>query len=395
MLSNPRYLGIWAFGRKKNRWSSKRDYNRPVDQPESEVAIYQCEDLRILDDELFQAVQARLADFKLGPRGPHKQKKEIHLWDLTTELFYCAQCNARFYQTGAHGKGMQCKLGDLCPCKSAVRREEAVRAVCKELIELIHRDADLVRSILSRSVEIDAGGDQHLNAEIDSHKSKILALANKINELEEMAGQGTAEDRRRRMARINVATSERASLQLELTRLEKSVGGAASVITPEEVSQILSDFDVLLEDAANGKLGADVVYKAFAIFRTLTGGRIMVHVEQRLGRKRTNVRGVFRPHLLKAVRAEAKMNNVADDGLPEPVEVWLREPPRLDLMAEPVHRLVDIDGLSLRGAAAKLCEQGWKVNSGNVWYSYRRWYDMQGLPVPKRPYNNGRPRKAS
>jgi site-specific DNA recombinase len=260
---------------------------------------------------------------------------------------------------------------------------------------LIHRDADLVRSILSRSEAIDAGGDEHLNAEIDSHKSKIQALANKINELEEMAGHGTAEDRRRRITRVNAATSERANLQLELTRLEKSLGGAASVITPEEVSQILCDFDVLLEDAANGKLGADVVYKAFAIFRTLIGGRIMVHVERRPGRTRTNVRGVFRPHLLKAVRAEAQMNNVADDRLPEPVEVWLREPPRLDLLAEPVHRLVDIDRLSLRGAAAKLCEEGWNVNSGNVWYSHRRWYEMRGLPVPKRPYNNGRPRKAS
>ena len=72
MLSNPRFLGL-AFGRKRNRWSSKRDYNQQVDGPETEVAIYRCEDLRILDDELFHAVQARLAEFKLGPRGPHKR----------------------------------------------------------------------------------------------------------------------------------------------------------------------------------------------------------------------------------------------------------------------------------------------------------------------------------
>ena len=82
--------------------------------------------LRILDDELFHAVQARLAEFKHGPRGPHKQKKQLHLWDLTTEFFYCVHCKVRSYQTGANGKGMQCKRGDLCPCKSAVRREEAV-----------------------------------------------------------------------------------------------------------------------------------------------------------------------------------------------------------------------------------------------------------------------------
>ena len=50
-------------------------YNHQIEQPESEVAIYRCEELRILDDELFHAVQARLAEFKLGPRGPHKQQE--------------------------------------------------------------------------------------------------------------------------------------------------------------------------------------------------------------------------------------------------------------------------------------------------------------------------------
>ena len=68
-----------------------------------------------------------------------------------TEFFFCAHCKVRFYQTGANGKGMQCKRGDLCPCKSAVRRKEAVRAVCKKLAELIQRDADLIRQIICRS----------------------------------------------------------------------------------------------------------------------------------------------------------------------------------------------------------------------------------------------------
>jgi hypothetical protein len=30
MLSNPCYTGVWAFGRKKNVWSNKRDYTRQV-----------------------------------------------------------------------------------------------------------------------------------------------------------------------------------------------------------------------------------------------------------------------------------------------------------------------------------------------------------------------------
>jgi site-specific DNA recombinase len=54
---------------------------------------------------------------------------------------------------------------------------------------------------------------------------------------------------------------------------------------------------------------------------------------------------------------------------------------------------MDIQGMSYRDAAAALQKEGHAVNSGNLWYSYRRYYDMHGLPVSKRPYNNGRRRR--
>jgi len=81
-----------------------------------------------------------------------------------------------------------------------------------------------------------------------------------------------------------------------------------------------------------------------------------------------------------------------DEAEAEEADVWLREPPRLDLLVEPVHQLIDIEGLSYRETAKRLREQGHKVNSGNVWYSYHRYYEMHGLPVPKQAYNNGRSR---
>ena len=89
------------------------------------------------------------------------------------------------------------------------------------------------------------------------------------------------------------------------------------------------------------------------------------------------------------------LHGTTDHLLPEEVEVWLRKPPRLDALVERVHELMDQQGLSYRDAAKVLPAEGKKVNSGNVWYSYRRYYDMRDLPVPKRPYNNGRPRKSA
>lgn len=62
------------------------------------------------------------------------------------------------------------------------------------------------------------------------------------------------------------------------------------------------------------------------------------------------------------------------------------------MIAERVHELIEIRGMSHRDAAKQLQREGRNVNSANVWYSYRRWYEMQGLPAPKLPYNNGQKR---
>jgi DNA invertase Pin-like site-specific DNA recombinase len=394
MLSNTRYTGRWEFGRKRNQFSTKLDYVRQVEQPESEVEVYRCEELRIVPDELFFRVQRRLAELKKGPRGPRK-RKGVQLWDLVTEIFWCARCEERFYQTGAHGRGMQCKNGDLCPCKSAVRRDEATRAVCGKLAEVILRDAHLLREVLCRAREIDARGDDDLQAEIATEDRKVQALTARISDLADLAGQGSKDDREQLKAKIRSAQAERASRQLRLTRLRAAADRHAESITPEHVDSILADFAAMLENAAEGKLGDDAVYKASNILRQLVGGRIWVHVERRPGRKQTVARGVFRPHLIRTVKAVAGVRDVDDEEPTEDVEVWLRKPPRLDLLAERVHQLVDLDGLSYRETAKKLREEGHKVNSGNVWYSYRRHYEIQGLPVPERPYNNGRPRRSA
>jgi site-specific DNA recombinase len=390
MLSNARYTGFWAFGRKRNRWSSAADYTQQLLQPETDVAIYRCEELRIVDDELFAAVQQRLAEFKLGPRGP-KKHRDHQLWDLTTHLFYCAHCNVRFHVTGANAGGMQCKNA-LCPARSTVRRRDAVRAICCKLTELLSRDTDLIEDIAARAEQIDSQGDESILAEIAGLEKKVACTTARINDLLEMVGQGTDQDRQETKGRLRHAQAQRAEADCELARLRKVLAAHRETITPEAVRAILADLKELLEKGAAGRLGADLVYKALAVFRQLTGGRIDVHVERRAGRKRTTARGVFCPQIIQAIRNRAELAPAGDQP-PAEVEVWLRPPPKLDLLAERVHHLMDIAGRSYREAAADLQQEGHSVNSGNVWYMYRRWYAMLGQPVPKLPYNSGRPRR--
>ena len=169
---------------------------------------------------------------------------------------------------------MQCKNGDLCPCKSAVRREEAVRAICEKLCELIQQDAELIERTICRAQEIDTRGDDQLRGEISTLERKVAALSNKISDLYELAGQGNDDDRKEVLARMRAAQSDRSTARHELSRLQQTLGSTSATLTPKKVRQILADFTTLLENAAAGQLGEDAVYKAVAVFRSLVGGRV-------------------------------------------------------------------------------------------------------------------------
>lgn len=393
MLSRMAYTGRWEFGRRQNDFSTKKDYTVQVLQPDDKVETFICEELRIVDDELFFAVQDKLDSLKRGPRGPRKDKQP-KLWDLVTDVFQCAACEERLYMAGANGQGMRCKNGDLCPCKTTVRRKEAVLGVCHELGDLVASNSELIESVICRAREVDARGDDRLRSELANLEKKDAAMSRKIDDLFELAGHGTEEDRKEVMGKIQSARTERSGVRRDIARLKTSLAAATEVITPQVVRDILNNFSSLLSGAEEEGEDGDQAHRAAQVFRALVGDKIMVHVEQRPGRKRTNVRGSFQPQLLRAV-ADATHQVPAEsvDAMGK-VWVWLRQPPRMEAIADRVHELIDDQGLSYRDAAKQLRLEGHKVNSGNVWYSYRRWYEMQNLPVPKLDYNNGHRRRS-
>lgn len=398
MLSNPRYTGCWAFGKRKNLWSSKTECNRQVDQPESEVRMYVCEELRIVSDELFHAVQDRLASFQHAPR-PRRKDKPVELCDLTTGLFFCAACSTpgepvRYYQTGARGLGMQCKRGHRCPALSALPRKKAISLVCTKLGELLRRDEELIKDVVCVAKAQDGATVDDRDKLIRTRESAIRNLSTRISNLQDMLGEGTDDDRRGVKEKIRAAQHERQGHQLELTRLQSAV--APKPIAAEDVDRILADLGLLLSDAAAGKLGEDAVHRAYRVFELLVGGSVMVHVDARPGRKRTNARGTFTPNLIAAVNHAAGGDATARPDSVAEVEVWLREPPFLDLWAARAYELVDVRGQSYRSAATIMNrEDGLTINSGKVWQLRKRYYEMRGEPAPDRDYNNGHRRKSA
>jgi site-specific DNA recombinase len=390
MLANPRYIGLWALGKKRNHWSSKRDCNRQKDGPQQEIIVVKSEELRIVSDELFHAVQARLAELKLGPRGP-KTRKQPQLWDLVTDCYFCQNCGVRFYQSGANGGSMSCKKGSLCPCKTNVRRREAARAVCAKLGQLLQLDSALIEQTITRAVELDAAADPALNDCLIHVEAKIVTLSRKIEDLVEMAGQGTDQMRKKLKARVQAAQQELAMAYAEQARIKKALTQESAIITPEQVRTALANLMSLLENAAAGNLGDDLVYRASELFRQLVGGRIEVIIERRQGRKQVNVRGVFRSQIIRV--AQQLLNTLRREEGRENLEVsvWLRIPQR-ELLGEMVKTLIDDEGHTYRSAAKVMQLRGHNINSGVVWQIYKRYYEMIGQPPPKLPYNNGKPR---
>ena len=117
--------------------------------------------------------------------------------------------------------------------------------------------------------------------------------------------------------------------------------------------------------------------------------------QDRPGRKKKSIEGEFQVRLVQAVRCALDQveTETSPQSEPEKTRVWLRQPPRQEQVAERVHELIDIEKVSLRDATKILQSEGWKMNSGNVWYAYRRWYEMQGQTMPRNPYNNGHIRR--
>ncbi len=274
----------------------------------------------------------------------------------------------------------------------AINRQEAVIALIEKLQELLLEDEALLRQIDGDAVEFNNRDDGDIEQQIATVQQQLRTLERKIKIYNNVMGEGDESKDSDMILNLRSAQSQRAKAKTALEQLERDARKRSVVITPEKVRKCLHALPELLSEAAKGKLGEDMVFKAARIVREMIGEKVTVHVSPRAGRSGFNVQGTFRPRLLNVVRSQLGLPMAAATDSAE-VNVWLRKPPRCDRLAERVHQLIDIDDVSYRDAEEILQQEGENVNSGNVWQIYRRYYEMIGKPVPKRKYNSGRPRK--
>lgn len=297
----------------------------------------------------------------------------------------------RFYQTGP---GMRCKNSITCPSATIVRRKYAVKAVCDELTRLLDTDAAMIARVITNARELDARGGEMPRERLVELDRKIASLGRKISDLTDLAGEGSDEDRAEMRGKVRAAQTERTAKQAERAAVQLALSSQRSVITPEQVRGVLSELTTLLEDGAAGRLGEDAVFRAADVFRQLVGGQIWVRVHARPGRQVPLVTGTFLPRLLNTIEGQLRTAPSTNGVLPNESTVCLRKPSQTELLGRLVRQLIEVDNLSAEEVANVLRKDGHKVNPKAVYQIYYRYYQMIGQRIPKRKYNNGRPRRS-
>jgi hypothetical protein len=387
MLSNKRYMGHWEYGRRRSKWSNKRDYVRQVLQPDSEVEVRIEERLRIVSDELFMAVQERLAKH---PRGSTKRsKRPKQLCDLVLDCFFCAACSTperpiRFQVAGSKCTDMRCGNKKICRKRTYVRRDQALGFVLEKLQALLLEDTELVDQVAQATQTHDAEGEDQLRAELGRLQQRLTAMHRKIDDLIELAGQGSPADRAQVKSKIKEAQTVRASLQAGIAQLESALQKGTRGVTAQQVRETLANLSQLLADAAAGNLGSDLIYQAAAAFRQLVGGRIMVHAVPRPGRKRGTLKAVFQPTLLNTVRAKLELPPSPELKPAPEFEVFLRPVSKDDRLSDRVYHLIAHEGLSHGQVVKVLQAEGETVQKGQVRRMWQQYFILRGLPVPER-----------
>src|SRR5262249_51066878 len=135
MLGNEKYAGRWTWGATETRRNSQ-GRKKQAPRPEEERVVRDRPDLRIIDQQTWEAAQRRLAELheRLGlkeghqPRGRGTPPSHVYPQSLLGGLRVCGRCGAklwrhssgrrRYYACPGRKKGL-CDMGAQVPAEAA------------------------------------------------------------------------------------------------------------------------------------------------------------------------------------------------------------------------------------------------------------------------------------
>ena len=377
MLGRKAYRGYWEHGKRKNKWVNKNE--RPIQEmvgPE-EIAVDIREHLRIVSDDLFERVQLVLVRNRrsglFGPRARRDLSVPLSFYAQLTPLFVCHHCGRSL--TLYNGKAIRCPTSkSRCPVKVRIQRDFAINTIIDTLQREVLDNVELVDKIVSQAQTLDRENNDVLPGLIAEKEKAQAALERRMAFMEESIGAGSADEGTKR--RYGECQTQNRRLDMEIRGLRKSSRKTGRVISREEVEAILAGFSDLLRDAASGRMDEERSTEALVLIRQLTGGRVTVEPDPAKKCLRNSGRGRFVPSLSNALRITGNLHEAVAD-LPREIVVPLRRITLRELLADEVHHLQTVEGMSLSAIGRKL-----GCGYSNTKDAFKFWYESRGLQQP-------------
>lgn len=301
LLENPRYRGLWLYGEKENTWILSKDYTRQVKRPEP-LRQVQIEELRIVPDELWYAVQKRLAEERrLNAGRKPKDGNRTARPRLLNGLFHCPDHGRPLQVGGAFGQVMFCPacralLAADRPLYSLLNRELALRLTCETFARLIRQDNGLVDDVIA-ACQGEAAALQRPDPErLAELRTRADQLSRKISFNQRNVGD-TAEDQQETARLIKDLRDQRNATLAELKSLEAGLSRTIRIPTADETRRLFAELDQLLTGAATSSSEAKTG-QAREVIKLLTGGRIDLHQQGERRRHGGWLQGRFQMRLL-------------------------------------------------------------------------------------------------
>ncbi|MBL8792466.1 MAG: recombinase family protein [Planctomycetia bacterium] len=391
LLQNPRYRGWWLYGEKENTWILSKDYTRQIKRPEP-LRQVQIEELRIVSDELWYAVQKRLAEEqRLNAGRKPKDGNRTARPRLLNGLFFCPEHGRPLQVGGAFGHVMFCPACRALPAAdrplySLLNRELALRLTCETLARFIRQDNGLVDEVIAACQAEAAALQQPDPSRLAELRTRADQLARKIAFNQRNVGD-TPEDHEETAKLIKDLRDQRNTALAELKALEAGQARTISIPTKEETRQLLDELDQLLMAAATSNTEANAG-KAREVIKLLTGGRINLYQQGERRRHGGWLQGRFQKRLLpflanKAIGGSTTIGTAVNHPATE-VVIDYRDQTMRAWEGQQAKELYD-QGLMHKEIAARLgCGRNW------VTKLLQGWFGAHG-----QPFTDGRQRRST
>ena len=380
LLSNEKYIGIWVWGKTKNSRSSSGRVKQ-IDVPKEDWVRVVRDDLRIIDQQVWEKTQLRLEELRLRTRSLPGKKNQSQLSQysalyrpgLLNGLLYC-ECGTRMWQCSRVDlHNFACpqarKSRSHCTMTSLVPTKKAIDAVLGAVVTMLQSQKDwrqqIVDSIGHRVEELSKTVPQ----ELEILRKQELELNSQIDNLVQFIASGSIK-RDSVATRLVTLEAQRSEVQIRMSSQESLVDGRITVPTEsfidEELSRMVSLLNGDSPQAAN--LLRRIVPKVTATHIVAVGKkRGYTQIRFRLdGWGAMRVAAEADPMLLKFVVSLCPSSDL-EPTHPDEIVVDLGQPTEVDKQTPSIFEMRN------RGATWKEIEAATGISLNNACTYYKRY----------------------